>query len=74
MDLAKKAAYQFHFFLFKIAMLIPPNISMDEISKRRDIISDKKSTPPMAAITGTVNCTIEAWMALKPLRAIYQMV
>ena len=60
LDFADKKAYQFHYFLVKIAMLIPPNISMDAITKRRDIISDKKSTPPMAAITGTINCTMEA--------------
>lgn len=36
--------------------------------------SPRKTIPPRAAITGTLSCTVAAWVALNPGNAVYQIV
>ena len=54
-------------------MKIPPRIATDETSRRTVIDSLKKMIPPIAAITGTLSCTIDAVVAFSPFKAIYQI-
>ena len=50
----------------------PPRIAAEASSSRRVTGSDRRMTPPKAAITGTESWTVAARLAVSPLRAAYQ--
>ena len=52
---------------------MPPSIATEEIIKRSVMDSFKKRTPPSAAMTGTLNCTDAARVAVNPRNAAYHM-
>ena len=57
----------------RITSAIPPRIATDARTRRRLRGSASSTTPPAAAITGTLSCTVAAWVALSAGRAVYQM-
>lgn len=46
--------------LLKITSAIPPRIATEASSMRNVRLSPRKTTPPSAAMTGTLNCTVAA--------------
>src|SRR5713101_2114301 len=52
---------------------MPPRIAAEAAARRGVIASDRNTTPPNAAISGTDNCTVAARMADSPFSAAYQM-
>ena len=47
---------------------------MEVNTKRMLMGSPRKTIPPRAAITGTLSCTVAAWVAFNPGNAVYQIV
>jgi hypothetical protein len=60
---------------FRAAMTsaIPPRIATAEITSRMVTTSPRKITPPAAARTGTLSCTVAALVALNPRNAVYHI-
>ena len=52
---------------------MPPRIATDARASRGVTASDRNSTPPTAAISGTDSCTVAARSADSPGSAAYQM-
>lgn len=60
------------FFLCK-ASPTPESMMIDDIKSLAENVSDNKTMPPMAAITGTVNWIMAARVAFNPFNAAYQI-
>src|SRR5205823_15101776 len=56
-----------------ITKAIPPSTAADATANRRVIDSSRKTIPPAAAKTGTLNCTVAAPVAFRAGRAVYQI-
>ena len=52
---------------------MPPRMAMDANINRSVKLSPKKTIPPKAAMTGTLSCTVAAWVAFSAGKAVYQM-
>ena len=52
---------------------MPPRIVVPASNNRQVADSPRKTMPPSAAITGTLNCTDAALVAGKPRNAVYQI-
>src|SRR5580698_184486 len=59
--------------LLVITIAMPPRIAVEATVRRGVIASDRNTTPPNAAISGTDNCTVAARMAESLRNAAYQM-
>src|SRR5580704_6416487 len=59
--------------LLVITIAMPPRIAVEAAIRRGVIASDRNTTPPNAAISGTDNCTVAARMAESLRSAPYQM-
>ena len=52
---------------------MPPRTAMEAPSSLGVVGSPSKMTPPIAAMTGTLSCTVAALVALSPRKAAYQI-
>src|SRR5215475_9986758 len=57
---------------FNTAKATPPRINALATTILADIRSERNTTPPKAARTGTRSCATDAWVVVRPLRALYQ--
>ena len=52
---------------------IPPRIAVEAINRRNVMGSPRKIVPPIAAMTGTLSCTLAALVAFNLRKAVYQI-
>src|SRR5262249_57395137 len=57
---------------FNTAKATPPRINALATTSLADIRSERNTTPPKAARTGTRSCATDAWAVVRPLSALYQ--
>src|SRR5215813_4841139 len=57
---------------FNTAKATPPRINALATTSLADIRSERNTTPPKAARTGTRSCATAAWVVVRPLSALYQ--
>lgn len=52
---------------------MPPRIATEVTTRRSDSGSASSTTPPSAAISGTLSCTVAALVTFSPPSAVYQI-
>ena len=73
-----------HYFLLQLTLsrgrflcvrtsATPPSVAADAMTSLTVTASDSSNTPPMAAMTGTDNCTVAAPVPVSPRSAVYQI-
>ena len=57
----------------RIASATPPRMKMLAMTRRDVSVSDRSATAPIAAMIGTVSCTVAACVVVRAGRARYQI-